>query len=48
MSDHNSPLTEAERTQYRSAVGQLNWVAEISRPEFLSSSDSLFARPLQS
>ena len=41
MSDHNSPLTEAERTQYKSVVGQLNWVAGISRPEFLSSSDSV-------
>ena len=33
MSDCNSPLTKAERTQYRSAVGQLNWVACISRPD---------------
>ena len=33
MPDHNSLLTEAERTQYRSAVGQLNWVAGISRPD---------------
>ena len=33
MSDRNSPLTEAERTQYRSVVGQLNWVAGISRSD---------------
>ena len=33
MSDSNSPLTEAERTQYRSVVGQLNWVAGISRSD---------------
>ena len=33
MLDCNSPLTEAEITQYKSAVGQLHWVAEISRPD---------------
>ena len=33
MSDCNSPLTEAERTQYRSVIGQLNWVAGISRTD---------------
>ena len=33
MSDRNSPLTKTERTQYKSAVGQLNWVAGISRPD---------------
>ena len=44
MSDRNSPLTEAERTQYRSFVGQLNWVAGISD----QTSVSLFPRPVQS
>ena len=33
MSDHNSPLTEAERTQYRSVIGQLSRVAGIARPD---------------
>ena len=33
MSDRNSPLTAAERLQYRSVVGQINWVAGISRPD---------------
>ena len=33
MSDLNSSLTETERTQYKSVNGQLNWVAEISRPD---------------
>ena len=33
MSDCNSPLTEAERTQHRSVIGQLNWVAGISRTD---------------
>ena len=33
MSDHSSPLTEAERRQYRSAAGQLNRVDGISRPD---------------
>ena len=33
MSDHNSLLTEAERTEYRSAIGKLNWVAVISKPD---------------
>ena len=33
MSDCNSLLTEAERTKYRTAIGQLNWVAGISRPD---------------
>ena len=44
MPDRNSPLTEAERTQYRSFVGQLNWVAGISD----QTSVSLFPRPVQS
>ena len=33
MSDRNSLLTEAERKKYRSATGQLNWTAGISRPD---------------
>ena len=33
MSDRNSLLTETERTKYRNATGQLNWVAGISRTE---------------
>ena len=33
MSDRNSLLTEAERKKYRSATGQLNWAAGISRPD---------------
>ena len=33
MSDCNSLLTEAERTKYRSATGQFNWAADISRPD---------------
>ena len=33
MSNCNSPLKEAERTQYRSVVGQLNWVPRISRTD---------------
>ena len=37
MSDHTNPLTEAERTQHRSAIGQVNWVAGISRPGISSS-----------
>ena len=37
MSDHNNPLTKAERTQHRSATGQVNWVAGISRPGISSS-----------
>ena len=33
MSHVNSPLTNAERTQYRSALGQLLWVPNISRQD---------------
>ena len=33
MSDQNTTLTEAERTQYGRAVDQLNWIAGISRPD---------------
>ena len=33
MSNRNSPLKEAERTQYRTVVDQLNWVAGISRTD---------------
>ena len=29
----NSLLSNEEKTSYRSAVGHLNWVAEISRPD---------------
>ena len=31
--ERNSLLPNKEKTSYRSAVGQLNWVAGISRPE---------------
>mgnify|MGYP001796156622 CR=1 FL=1 len=29
----NKPLSETERTSYRSVVGQLNWISGISRPD---------------
>ena len=33
MKEKNSLLSNEEKTSYRSAVGHLNWVAEISRPD---------------
>ena len=33
LKEKNSLLSNEEKTSYRSAVGQLNWVAEISRPD---------------
>ena len=33
MKEKNSLLSREEKTAYRSAVGQLNWVAGISRPD---------------
>ena len=31
--ERHNPITEQERTLYRTAIGQLNWVTGISRPE---------------
>ena len=33
LKEKNSLLSREEKTAYRSAVGQLNWVAGISRPD---------------
>ena len=48
MKDRKSPLTASENTLYRSAVGQLNWIAGISRPDISFSvceSSTKFANP---
>ena len=33
MKERNSLLSNEEKTSYINAVGQLNWIAEISRPD---------------
>ena len=29
-----SPLTEKEKSQYRQLIGQLNWITNMTKPEF--------------